>query len=138
MCSRHVRGARRLPELHGPIDNLPCKITVDPDESNGWQCHITTYTYINWNVDNVIRDLDWTMQGCGVTAGIQTVDYFFPVYINNGCYVEQAIMRILGKQSAKAVFVKNDDIHSSLIMEVWGPLELDKSMKIILHQNRTC
>ena len=92
-------------------DNLPCYISNT--ENSGWTCNIEGSTYtIYAEGEPQTKTLDvWWMTGCNV--GDQ-IDYFFEVYVYNGCRVwEGKIMRVF-RSKTKLVFVKADALTASL------------------------
>ena len=108
-----VHGGYPTTVCNNPIDNLPCYISTT--ENNGWVCDLEGSTYtVYQNGEPITLTMDqWWMTGCSGDG----IDYFFEVYVYNGCRVwERKIARVM-RSKTRVVFVKADNIHSYLLWD---------------------
>ena len=129
---------------NNPMDNLPCYITADVSESNGWECHrdgfpdpqpveSCPYQAVFEMQTNICPSQHNYLGGCHSGSGQLATDpitgagprdYFFDVYIaksvdeNNAqlqCNVHNAVLRIFGRNWYPfGVLVSKHDIWSFL------------------------
>ena len=118
----NVYGSYPTTVCNNPIDNLPCYISED--QNNEHECKVTDYYYYreNWSTkewEMITRTgLSWYLTGCNDAT---VKDYFFEVYMYNGCREwRKVIMRTIHNK-AKLVFVSANNINSYLTTdnELW-------------------